>query len=57
MVRELNTEEFIAEVMKSGQPSVVVFGTDTCGVCVKAKKPYYQSGKANIQNSSSISLM
>lgn len=37
MAKELNTEEFITEVMNSGQPSVVVFGTDTCGVCIKAK--------------------
>jgi len=36
-MKELNTEEFIEEVMKSGQPSVIVFGTDTCSVCVKAK--------------------
>lgn len=37
MAKELNTEEFIEQVMKSGHPSVVVFGTDKCGVCVKAK--------------------
>lgn len=37
MIKELNTEEFINEVVKSGQPSIIVFGIDSCNICTLAK--------------------
>ena len=36
-MREITGEEFITDVTRSGYPSIVMFGTHSCSVCVTAK--------------------